>query len=57
VNSDFRDRVLRIAALEKEIASVHARSQISKLLAGVPGVGKLIATAIVASGERLRFWT
>jgi transposase len=38
-----------IAALEKEIANVHAQSETSKLLAGVPGVGKIVATAIVAS--------
>jgi transposase len=40
-----------IVALDKEIANVHAQSEISKckLLAGVPGVGKIVATAIVAS--------
>jgi transposase len=38
-----------IAALEKEIAGVHAQSPMSQLLAGVPGVGKIIASAIVAS--------
>jgi len=38
-----------IVALDKEIAAVHAQSEISKLLAGVPGVGKIVATAIVAS--------
>lgn len=38
-----------LAALEKEIAGVHAQSPMSRLLAGVPGVGKIIASAIVAS--------
>jgi transposase len=38
-----------IVALEKKIAAVHARSETSRLLAGVPGVGKIVATAIVAS--------
>lgn len=38
-----------IDALEKEIANLYAQSETSKLLAGVPGVGKLIATAIEAS--------
>jgi transposase len=38
-----------IAALEKEIAGVHAQSPMSQLLAGIPGVGKIIASAIVAS--------
>jgi transposase len=35
--------------LEDEIASAHARSEMSRLLVEVPGIGKLIATAIVAS--------
>ncbi|MBI3275660.1 MAG: IS110 family transposase, partial [Methylocystis sp.] len=38
-----------IDALEQEIAGVHAQSEMSQLLAGAPGVGKIIATAIVAS--------
>jgi transposase len=38
-----------IATLEREIAGAHAQSEVSKLLASVPGVGKIIATAIVAS--------
>ena len=38
-----------IAALEKQIAGVHAQSPMSQLLAGIPGVGKIIASAIVAS--------
>ena len=35
--------------LEIEIANAHARSDMSRLLIEVPGVGKLIATAVVAS--------
>lgn len=35
--------------LEKDIANVHARNEMSRLLVEVPGVGKLIATAIVCS--------
>jgi len=35
--------------LEDEIANAHARSEMSRLLVEVPGIGKLIATAIVAS--------
>jgi transposase len=38
-----------IDTLEQEIADTHAQNEVSKLLAGVPGVGKIIATAIVAS--------
>lgn len=38
-----------IASLEQEIAGAHAQSEMSKLLAGVPGVGKIIASAILAS--------
>lgn len=36
-------------ALEKEIANAHAQSEMSRLLVEVPGIGKLIATAIVAT--------
>ena len=35
--------------LEKEIANAHAESKMSCLLVEVPGIGKLVATAIVAS--------
>jgi transposase len=35
--------------LEAEIATAHKASEISRLLVEVPGIGKLIATAIVAS--------
>jgi transposase len=35
--------------LEKKIAQVHAQNDTSRLLDGVPGVGKLIASMIVAS--------
>ena len=35
--------------LEDEIAKAHARSETSRLLVEVPGIGKLIATAIVGS--------
>jgi transposase len=35
--------------LEDEIAKAHARSEMSRLLIEVPGIGKLIATAVVAS--------
>ncbi len=38
-----------IGSLEKEISKAHAQSETSKLLASVPGVGKIIASAIVAS--------
>ena len=38
-----------IAALDQEIATVHAQNPISRLLAGIPGIGKLAASAIVAS--------
>jgi transposase len=36
-------------ALEHEIANAHAQSEMSRLLVEVPGIGKLIATAIVAT--------
>lgn len=35
--------------VEHEIAHAHAQSEMSRLLVEVPGIGKLIATAIVAS--------
>ncbi len=38
-----------IDALEGEIAKAHARSNVSRLLVEIPGIGKLIATAIVAT--------
>ena len=38
-----------IANLDRRIASAHARSEASRLLAGIPGVGKITASAIVAS--------
>jgi transposase len=38
-----------IAALDQEIATVHAQNPISRLLAGIPGVGKIAAPAIAAS--------
>jgi transposase len=38
-----------IAALDKEIAATHAQSPVSRLLASIPGIGKLAASAIVAS--------
>jgi transposase len=38
-----------IDELEKEIAEVHAQSETSRLLDGVPGIGKLIASVIAAT--------
>ena len=38
-----------IAALDQEIAAVHAQSPVSRLLAGIPGIGQITASAIVAS--------
>ena len=38
-----------IAALDQEIATVHSQNPVSRLLAGIPGIGKLAASAIVAS--------
>jgi transposase len=38
-----------LEALEEEIAAAHAGSETSRLLIEVPGIGKLIATAIVAN--------
>jgi transposase len=38
-----------IAAIGKEIAATHAQSPVSRLLASIPGVGKIAASAIVAS--------
>jgi transposase len=38
-----------IDSLENEIAEAHSQSETSKLLASAPGVGKIIASAIVAS--------
>lgn len=38
-----------IDALGREIARLHAQNPMSKLLAGVPGAGKIIASAIVVS--------
>jgi transposase len=38
-----------IAALDQEIATVHAQNPVCRLLAGIPGIGKLAASAIVAS--------
>ena len=38
-----------IGSLEKEISKANTQSETSKLLASVPGVGKIIASAIVAS--------
>ena len=38
-----------IGALEGQIADAHARSDMNRLLARVPGVGKLIASVITAS--------
>jgi transposase len=38
-----------IAALEKRISKAHAQSPINKLLTGIPGVGKIAASAIIAS--------
>lgn len=35
--------------LEKEISNTHSQSEMSQLLVEAPGVGKLVATAIVAS--------
>jgi transposase len=35
--------------LEGQIADAHARSEMNRLLAGVPGVGKLIASVITVS--------
>lgn len=38
-----------IAALDQEITTVHAQNPVSRLLAGIPGLGKLAASAIAAS--------
>src|SRR5271168_23765 len=38
-----------IANLDRRIAIAHAQSEASQLLAGIPGVGKITASAIVAS--------
>ncbi len=38
-----------IANLDRRIAIAHAQSEASQLLAGIPGVGKIAASAIVAS--------
>ena len=38
-----------IAALDQEIATVHAQNPVSRLLASIPGIGKITASAIVAS--------
>lgn len=38
-----------IDAMESEIAKAHARSDVSRLLVEIPGIGKLIATAIVST--------
>jgi transposase len=38
-----------LADLEAEITSVHAQSEMARLLIDVPGIGKLIASAIMAS--------
>jgi transposase len=35
--------------LEDEISNAHAQSEMSRLLVDIPGIGKLIATAIVSS--------
>jgi hypothetical protein len=37
-----------IAALDQEIATVHAQNPVSRLLAGITGIGKRAASAIVA---------
>ena len=39
----------QIVALNEEIESVHARSETSRLIAEVPGVGKIAASVIAAS--------
>jgi transposase len=38
-----------IAVLDQEIAAVHTQSPVSRLLASIPGIGKITASAIVAS--------
>jgi transposase len=38
-----------IATLDQQIAAVHAQSPVSRLLASIPGIGKITASAIVAS--------
>jgi transposase len=38
-----------ITALDQEIATVHAQNPVSRLLASVPGIGKITASAIAAS--------
>ncbi len=38
-----------IAELDAKISIAHAQCQVSRLLAGIPGVGKIVATAIAAS--------
>lgn len=38
-----------VADLDRRIASAHAQNETSRLLAGIPGIGKITASAIVAS--------
>ena len=38
-----------IAVLDQEIAAVHTQSPVSRLLASIPGIGKITASAVVAS--------
>jgi transposase len=45
-----------IAALDQRIATVHAQNPVSRLLASIPGVGKITASAIVASAPDPRIF-
>jgi len=38
-----------IAGLDRRIASAHAQNEVGRLLVGIPGIGKITASAIVAS--------
>ena len=44
-----------VADLDRRIASAHAQNETSRLLAGIPGIGKITASAIVASVPDQRF--
>lgn len=61
----FKELNSHVAALEKEIKHWHARSENSQRLAGIPGIGPLTASALVAtigdarnfaSGRELAAW-
>ena len=45
----FPPELVEGAALDQEIARAHAQNPVSRVLAGIPGIGKITASAIVAS--------